>query len=82
MRSGNHCSGGKAISIAYCECVFVALGIGHAMRMRHIVACGLPLSRMFSTLSHERHYHRQKVTEMCIDFLYNVCLKHFCTLFV
>ena len=47
-RSCNHSCSGKAISITYSEWVFVALGIGHAMRERHIVICGLSGSAVFS----------------------------------
>ena len=48
---------GKAISIKYPDCVFVAIDIKHEMRMRRIassVAC--PALKYFSTLSHKRHY--------------------------
>jgi hypothetical protein len=39
--SCNHCCSGKAICIAYSECVSVALGIQHAISMRHVIICGL-----------------------------------------
>jgi len=40
--SCNHLCSGKAISITYSECVFVTLGIQHAMRLRRFVMYALP----------------------------------------
>ena len=55
----------------YSECVFVALGIQPAMRMRRIVTCLAHVLQSFSTLSHKRHDLRKKVTEnkMCVLIL-------------
>ena len=47
---GSHCWSGGAISITYSECVFVALGIQHAMRMRRVVIGDL--SRFYNLFSH------------------------------
>jgi len=46
-RSYNHCYSGKEITITYSECVSVALGIQHEMRVCHIVICGLHRSTIF-----------------------------------
>jgi hypothetical protein len=46
-RSYNYCCSGKAISITYFQCVFVALGIEHAMRVHNTVIRGLSGSTIF-----------------------------------
>jgi hypothetical protein len=46
--SRNRCCRAKAISIAYSECVVVALGIQHAFHMRDFVVCGLSDSTILS----------------------------------
>ena len=45
--SYKHCYSGKEISITYFQCVFVALGIQHAMRMRHIVIWPVRFNNIF-----------------------------------
>ena len=45
--SCNHRWSGKAVSITYSECIFLAIVTQHAMRMRHIVICGLSGFKIF-----------------------------------
>jgi hypothetical protein len=56
------------MSITESECVFVALGVQHAMHMRHTVTCGLPDSTKLSSLSHKQHDFSKNLTEnkMCV----------------
>jgi len=54
----NHCHSGKAISIAYSWCVFVALGIQRWMLMCNTVICGMPDSKIFfHTLSYKARFY-------------------------
>jgi len=70
--SCNRCCNGKAINITYSECVFVALGIQHAMCKPHIVIWGL--SGCTIVLPHyfiKKHDFRKKKllkTKVCIYF--------------
>jgi len=61
--------------------VFVALGTQHAMRMCHIVNCGLTGSTIFfSTSSHKRHDFQKKLLNTKFVFWFSTqlfFLKHF-----
>jgi len=65
MPSCNHCCSGKAISIAYSECVFVALCIQYAVRMRRIILSSVAslAVQYFCTLSHKDTIFKKRIVE-------------------
>jgi len=55
-RSRNHYCSGKAVNVTQPECVFVALGTQHAMRMCRIVTCGLSGCNRFATARFSQNF--------------------------
>jgi hypothetical protein len=76
-RSSNHRCNGKVISITYCQCVFVALGIQHAMRTRRVAfSCGLSDSAgVFPSFSQTPRFSGKIEHKVCFESLYNFVWK-------
>jgi hypothetical protein len=78
-RSHNHCYRVNAISITYFECVFVALGIQHAMRTRRIVIRGLPDSYDIFPPFLTKRFSKKKIfyIKCALWFPLQICPKNF-----
>jgi hypothetical protein len=77
-RSSNRCRRGKAAGITYSGCMFVALLIQNAKRMRRIILPSVtcPALSYFSTFSHAARHDiggggGGTKHNMCFDFLYD-----------
>jgi len=58
-------------------CVFVALGIQHAVRMYHVVICGLPRSTLFFHLIQQKApFSKKLLNTKCILISLKFYLKH------
>jgi len=61
-RSCNHYCGGKAVSITYCQCVFVTLSNPLEIRNHHFVIRGLCGCSFFHII-----FKRHEFTKQCIQ---------------
>jgi hypothetical protein len=75
----DHCCSGKALSIAHCECVFVTLGIQHAMPIRPIHLWTVRLYNIFphclinEWFSIKKNFENKiRVSSFSTKFLWNI----------
>jgi hypothetical protein len=72
-RSCNHCCSVKATRLTYSECVSVALGIQHEMRMGHIAIYGLTGSTIFfHTVSQTARFSEKRFMNIKRAFLFSL----------
>jgi hypothetical protein len=64
--SRSHCCHGKAVSVRYSDCAFVALVMQHAVRLRRIVLSSVTYN--FFTLYHKHHDFREKKLNVICTF--------------
>ena len=77
--SCNHYCSGHAISITEYEGDLVALVIQHAMRMRHIVICGLSGSTILSHTAYDFRREKKLLKMRCV---FRFSLYFFCKIFL
>jgi len=66
--SRSHCCRGKAISVTYCECVFVALFIQHVPY--YIVIYGMSGCTMLPAVYHKERDFRKKKKLLNIKYMF------------
>ena len=76
--SRNHCCSAKAISITYFKCVFVALFIRHAERMRHVISSSVA----YPAVQYFPHYLTNGTISWKKVIYLKMCVVIFCTMFV